>query len=119
MKRVLVLVIVGLFVLWVGSALAADEVVIEEIQTEVTETKAKADGNNSRIQALELKDVEHEKRKAHRHSFDVHNAHRVGARLDQDIFSRVFLYLRLFDTFHCCAGLELGRIGASSVSLSE
>ena len=57
MKRVLVLVVVALFVLWVGPVLAADEVAIEEIQSEVNATKEKADGNNSRIQALEAEDA--------------------------------------------------------------
>ena len=53
MKRVSVLVVVAVFVLWVGPVLAADDVVIEEIQSDVNATKEKAEGNNSRIQALE------------------------------------------------------------------
>jgi hypothetical protein len=52
MKRVLVLVVVGLFVLWVGPALAADEAVIGEIQTEVSVTKSKAEANAAEIQSL-------------------------------------------------------------------
>ena len=46
-KRVLIMLVLAVFLLWAGAARVADEVVIQEIPSEVSVTKSKANTNLS------------------------------------------------------------------------